>query len=156
MVTQVGVVKGFLMDEAQERHWKQFGRYLMRLIDNVGMSVTEFADASGITLTQASRLVNGQSGTRRTTLPRFVAALRLTTSEQRELYRMAGFTLPAELDLYGNREKPEEDEWAPDDGPTEVYYRGLPPEMQDAFREMIKAAYLANEKAKTTHGKKAE
>jgi transcriptional regulator with XRE-family HTH domain len=48
------------------------------------------------------------------------------------------------------------DEWAPDDGPTEAYYRGLAPEMQDAVREMIKAAYLASQRAETTHGKKAE
>jgi hypothetical protein len=90
------------MDEVLEAHWRTFGAHLKRLIETAHLTVSEFANRADITLTQASRILNGQSGTRRTTLPRFVRALRLTDRKTiRELYAKAGFLPPADLTSRG-------------------------------------------------------
>ena len=83
------------MDEALENHWRMFGKHLQRMIDDADITLSEFAARADITLVQASRIVNGQSGTRRATLPRFVQALHLSDSDQIvALYQKAGFVPP--------------------------------------------------------------
>ena len=49
-----------------------------------------------------------------------------------------------------------DDEWAPDDGPTEAYFRGLPPESGDIIRAMLKAAHEEAQRKQKVHGRKAE
>ena len=85
------------MDRALVAHWRAFGVYLKRLLDRAGLTVSEFAERAGITLTQASRILNGQSGTRRTTLPRFIQALGMNQRNAiRDLYARAGFLPPTD------------------------------------------------------------
>src|SRR5438045_7572804 len=85
-----------VMDEALEAHWRAFGAYLKGRIVGADLTVSEFAGRAGLTLTQVSRILNGQSGTRRTTLPRFARALGLMDAKAiRELYTRAGFLPPA-------------------------------------------------------------
>jgi hypothetical protein len=92
------------MDKAQQAHWRKFGRHLQSLIREAGMSNTDFAQHAEMTLTQVSRILNAGSGTRRSTLPRFIRALRMgglvwSTRMANELYEGAGFVPPPADDI---------------------------------------------------------
>lgn len=131
----------YSMDEAQEAHWKRFGAYLRDAMAEQGLTATECAKRSGMTLTQWSRLLNGASGTRRTTIAQLVRALGWTNPDRIEdLYRRAGFVPPPIEDRSPGRKQPiETREPEPDADLPEVlkWYEGLPPDDRAKAREYI-------------------
>lgn len=80
--------------EAIAAHWKRFGEWLeAQRLSVPGLSATEAARRADMHLTTWSRLENGQTGTRRNTLPRILEALGIDESDPRyiECYKIAGF-----------------------------------------------------------------
>lgn len=134
------------------------------------MGVTEFADKAEITLTQASRILNGASGTRRTTLPRFVQALGLIKSEDiNALYRKAGFQPPQSvpnsksgISMFENKESYDPvDEALTEEESRRILSRfeGRPRRQRERLERVldtILTEFPDVEYDVTTHGKKAE
>lgn len=87
-------------DDAITQHWQRFGAWLeeQRLIAR--LSATEAARRAGIHLTSWSRIENGGAGTKRTTMPRILAAVGIGQMDPRyaEGYQIAGFVPPAGVD----------------------------------------------------------
>lgn len=134
------------MDEALQAHWRAFGAHLRQEIEAAGLNLSEFAERAGLTLTQVSRILNGQSGTRRATLPRFVQALRWNDPERvRDLYRKAGFLPPVELET-ARKAAPRELAYELDEAEKEELisaFSGIPPTLRPGALRVLKA-FLEN------------
>lgn len=156
-------------DEALEAHWKKFGTHLNGLITQADTSVTDFARASDTSLTHVSRLLNGASGTRRGTLPRFIralqmAGLRWTPAMVTELYEMAGFVPPPTESIYkeilaSQAEALREGGAQYEDGNIPeiiAMYQGLTPEGQEDLLEYAKMLQDRLKRRQHIHGRKAD
>lgn len=83
-------------EESLTEHWRKFGKWLEEQRLTARLNATQAAKGADIHLTSWSRIENGQAGTKRTTLPRILAAVGIRPEDPRFLegYRMAGFVPP--------------------------------------------------------------
>lgn len=147
-----------------EAHWREFGAYLRDLMEKAEIeTVTEFAERSRLTLTQTSRILNGQSGTRRTTLPQIVEALGIIDREEiTKLYMKAGFTPPIfpESNRSGDVRQRPELTYEPDPDAQEpqilAYYDGLPADEQDELTQIARMKWEKLQRQEKVFGRRPE
>lgn len=93
-----------LIDNAVEEAHKDFGRFLEEQLLKFDMTATDATRKAELTLSQWSRITNGRSGTRRSTIPRIASAFGIGPDDPRidEFYRRAGYEPPSRPDLRSN------------------------------------------------------
>lgn len=79
-----------------EKQQKEFGQYLRKHRQAVGINQAEAGRLAGMSRTQWTRLELGESGTRRENIPQIAKAIK---ADLHETYRKAGYSPPSE-ELY--------------------------------------------------------
>lgn len=143
--------------EAQERLAEAFGDWLSRARAGQGLTQEVAAERAGVSRVQWARWEAGAGLPRRTSIPAIARAVRY--ANEADVYRRAGYVAPS--DAIQEQEEPTEpfdEDFAPDvvDVPAfTAFLLGLPPAMQQAEYERVRALWLEHQRQMTTYGRRS-